>query len=60
MIDRAVTDTPSAQPVPSRRNFIRLIGWLPVAALPTWIAGAPSAQEIIVVDGWVLASTDLR
>jgi exopolysaccharide biosynthesis predicted pyruvyltransferase EpsI len=50
-------NTPSA---PSRRNFVRSIGFLAVAALPTWMAGAPSTQDIIVVDGWVLANTDLR
>ncbi len=45
---------------PSRRNFVRSIGLLAVAALPTWMASAPSTQDIILVDGWILANTDLR
>jgi Polysaccharide pyruvyl transferase len=44
----------------SRRNFVRSIGFLAVAALPTWMIGAPSTQDIILVDGWILATTDLR
>jgi hypothetical protein len=58
MVDRACADIPDA-PL-SRRTFVRSIGLLPVAALPTWMADALSTQEIIVVDGWILADTDLH
>jgi hypothetical protein len=45
---------------PSRRNFIRSMGSLAVVALPAWMAGAPAAPDFIVVDGWILAKSDLR
>jgi hypothetical protein len=57
MVDRARADIPDA-PL-SRRTFVRSIGLLPVAALPILMVGALSTQEIIVVDGWILADTDL-
>ena len=44
----------------SRRNFVRSMGLLAVAALPTRMTGAPSTQDIVVVDGWILADSDLR
>jgi hypothetical protein len=74
MIDRVVIEVPIADApqcaqgpcrgngplAPSRRTLIRSIGLLTVAALPTWLAGTPSTQNIIVIDGWILADTDLR
>ena len=76
MIDRVVVEVPIADALecaqrqcrgngplaPSRRALIRSIsiGLLTVAALPTWLAGTPSTQNIIVIDGWILADTDLR
>jgi hypothetical protein len=73
MIDRVaaagvpIADTPAQGPrhgneplIASRRTLIRSIGLLTVAALPTWQAGIPSTQNIIVIDGWILADTDLR
>jgi hypothetical protein len=74
MIDRVVADVPIAdapqcaqgpcrdkgpRALP-RRTLICSIGLLTVAALPTWMAGTPSMQNIIVIDGWILADTDLR
>ncbi len=57
----AARDTQGNAPLaPSRRSFINSIGLLAFAALPSWIADAPSTHEIIVVDGWILASTDFR
>ena len=44
----------------SRRVILSSIGSLVVTALPTCVVGAPSAQDIIVVDGWILLNTDLR
>jgi hypothetical protein len=58
MIDRPGVDILNA--LPSRRNFVRSIGLLLAAALPAWMVRASSTQEIIVVDGWILADTDLR
>ena len=60
MIDRPTVDIPDAPLAPSRRDFVRSIGLLPVAILPTWIGDAPSTQNIILVDGWILALTDLH
>ena len=73
MIDRRVTDilsadTPRSPQVlwrrivltPSRRNVLQSIGALSAAALPTWMAGARSTQDLMLVDGWILTSTDLR
>jgi hypothetical protein len=45
---------------PSRRTLVRSIALLTVAALPTWVADAPSTQNIIMIDGWILLDTDLR
>jgi hypothetical protein len=49
-----------APPAPSRRSLVRSIGLMVVAALPPWISGVRRPPEIIVVDGWILADTDLR
>jgi hypothetical protein len=73
MIDRGVTDTLNAytprspqvrgrRPIltPSRRNVLQSIGALSAAALPIWMVGARSTQDIMLVDGWILTNTDLR
>jgi hypothetical protein len=73
MVDRAGADVPDDVPqcpqgpcrgngplALSRRALVRSIGLLTVAALPTWVTRTPSAQNIIVIDGWILADTDLR
>ena len=72
MIDRSDTDilkdTPRSPQVlwrrivltPSRRNVLQSIGALSAAALPTWMIGAPSTPDIMLVDGWILTNTDLR
>jgi hypothetical protein len=57
MIDCSIIDIVNA--LPSRRSFVGSIGLL-LAALPAWIAYAPSTQDIIVVEGWILADTDFR
>ena len=58
MIDRAAADIPNK--LPSRRNFVRSIGLLLTAGSPVWMVRASSMQDIIVVDGWILADTDFR
>ena len=73
MIDRGVTDILHADTArspqvlwrrivltPSRRNVLQSIGALSAAALPTWMAGARSTQDLVLVDGWILTNTDLR
>lgn len=47
-------------PTPSRRSIVRLVGLLAVAALPAWTLDVRSIPKIVVVDGWILADTDLR
>lgn len=59
MNDRGMSDIPNAPFAPSRRNFVRLIGYLAIAVFPTWMASSRATLDIIVVDGWVLADTDL-
>lgn len=73
MINRSVTDildleAPRSPQVlwrriilsPSRRNVVQSIGALSAAALPTWMTDARSTQDLVLVDGWILTSTDLR
>jgi hypothetical protein len=60
MIDRPAVDVPSAPLEPSRRDFVRSIGLLPAAILPTWIGTTPPTQNIVLVDGWILAPTDFH
>jgi hypothetical protein len=60
MIDYARAEIPDVSLAPSRRNFVRSIGLLAVAALSAWMTGEPSTQDIIVVDGWILKNTDFH
>jgi hypothetical protein len=46
--------------VSSRRSFVRLLGLMVIAAMPAWVSGTRPPQKIIVIDGWILADTDLR
>jgi hypothetical protein len=72
MINRGVTDGLNADTArspqvlgrrivltPSRRNVLQSICALSAAALPTWMVGARSTQDIMLVDGWILTNTDL-
>jgi hypothetical protein len=44
----------------SRRSVVRSIGLMVVAGLPAWIPGTQPPRDVIVVDGWILADSDLR
>ena len=44
----------------SRRSFLRSIGLVIIASLSAWSFGTRPPQKVIVIDGWVLADTDLR
>lgn len=59
MSDDDASEAPDSSRTPSRRDLVRSIGLLPVAALPTWMGDALPRENIILISGWILTDTDL-
>jgi hypothetical protein len=56
----ADTDNRSAQLTVSRRCVVHLIGLFSIVTFAVRTPPLPSRSRIILIDGWILAETDLR